>query len=254
MQTAADIIKPHPAAELFPMMSDADLAALMADIEAHGQREPIVLHKGLILDGRHRYAACQKLGIEPRTMEWHGSDDPDAIEAYVNSVNLHRRHLTESQRAMIAARRANMRQGARTDLQPSASLREVSQEEAAKRYHVSERAVNHASAVQKKAAPELAQAVDRGEIRVSTAAELAHLPRDRQRDIAVAGKKAATKAAKQVKARKQASRAAQSTPVTVRESEHDKDLRFLEETWAATCESAHAAFLRKFGFELRAVA
>jgi len=154
-------LKPHPAAELFPMMSDTDLAALTADIEAHGQREPIVLHKGLILDGRHRYAACQKLGVEPRTMEWAGRDDADEIEAYVNSLNLHRRHLTESQRAMIAARRANMRQGARTDLQPSANLPEVSQEEAAKRYHVSERSVRDAAAVQRKAAPELAKAVDK---------------------------------------------------------------------------------------------
>lgn len=246
-------LKPHPAAELFPMMSAADLDALAADIREHGQREPIVLHKGLILDGRHRYAACQTLGIEPRTMEWAGSDDADEIEAYVNSLNLHRRHLTESQRAMIAARRANMRQGARTDLQPSANLPEVSQEEAAKRYHVSERSVRHASALQKKAAPELVQAVDRGEIPVSTAAKLVDLPKDRQRALATAGKKAATKSAKQVEVRRQAQRRPVA-PTAPKETEHDKDLRFLRETWAATCASAHAAFLKELGLSLQVVA
>lgn len=245
--------QPHPAAELFPMMSDADLAALAEDIKANGQREPIILHKGLIVDGRHRYAACQKLGIEPLTKEWWGADDADAIEAYVNSINLHRRHLTESQRAMIAARRATMGHGGDRRSDQAANLRVVSQEEAAKRYHVSERAVNHASAVQKKAAPELVQAVDRGDIRVTTAAELAHLPKDRQRELAAAGKKAATKAAKQAKARKQAQRRTVA-PAAPKETEHDKDLRFLRETWAATCASAHAAFLKELGYPLQVVA
>ncbi len=51
----------HPAAEMFPMMVGGDLAALIADIRDHGQREPIIVHEGLILDGRNRLHACQTL-------------------------------------------------------------------------------------------------------------------------------------------------------------------------------------------------
>lgn len=89
----------HPAAELFPMMPPDELAALAADIEANGLRLPIVMHKGLVLDGRNRLLACEKAGQEIRTQEYHGEDP----SAFVASTNLHRRHLTHAQRVAIAA-------------------------------------------------------------------------------------------------------------------------------------------------------
>jgi ParB-like chromosome segregation protein Spo0J len=89
----------HPAANLFPLMEGDDFAALVADIAEHGQREPIVLHDGLILDGRNRYRACERLGLAPQYCQWDGIGSPTA---YVISLNLHRRHLTSSQRAVIA--------------------------------------------------------------------------------------------------------------------------------------------------------
>ncbi|MPZ31202.1 MAG: DEAD/DEAH box helicase [Rhodospirillales bacterium] len=64
--------QPHPAAEIFPVMADADFAGLVADIKQSGQLEPIVIHDNQILDGRHRYRACEQLGIEPITVEWKG--------------------------------------------------------------------------------------------------------------------------------------------------------------------------------------
>jgi hypothetical protein len=48
----------HPAADLFPMMTDAEPDALGEDMLQHGQREPIILYHGQILDGRNRYRAC----------------------------------------------------------------------------------------------------------------------------------------------------------------------------------------------------
>lgn len=98
----------HPAAEVFPPMSGEEFDGLVADIRKHGQREPIILFAGSILDGRNRYRACQQLGIEPLTVEWGGEG---TIEAFVVSKNLHRRHLNESQRAMVAERLATLKKG-----------------------------------------------------------------------------------------------------------------------------------------------
>ena len=74
---------------------------------------------------------------------------------YVLSLNLHRRHLSESQRAMIAAKIADMKSGTRTDLEPSANLQKVSRAEAAEKLNVSERSVNTAKKVQSQGTAEL---------------------------------------------------------------------------------------------------
>lgn len=100
----------HPVADIFPMMSDAELLDLVEDVRSHGLREPIWLHRdGRIIDGRNRAIACQQLGIEPETRVFEGDDSE--LVAFVVSLNLHRRHLTESQRAMVAARIANLKPG-----------------------------------------------------------------------------------------------------------------------------------------------
>jgi hypothetical protein len=90
----------HPAAALFPLLpvDSPEFGELVADIGEHGLLQPIVLHEGRILDGRNRYRACQHAGVTPRFDEWSG----ESPTAYVLSLNLHRRHLTEDQRAAIA--------------------------------------------------------------------------------------------------------------------------------------------------------
>src|SRR5262245_14218684 len=100
----------HPCAEVFPRMSDSELELLAADIKANGLRESIWVHPGdrSIIDGRNRYLACQRAGVEPTYRTWDGKG---SLIAFVVSLNLHRRHLNESQRAMVAARLANFRHG-----------------------------------------------------------------------------------------------------------------------------------------------
>jgi len=93
--------QPHPHAAIFPLMSADERQELVNDMRAHGQREPICLHDGLILDGRNRYAACQALGIEPRTRVYDGPSDNLSLLNYVLSLNATRRHLTAGQRAAI---------------------------------------------------------------------------------------------------------------------------------------------------------
>lgn len=155
----------HPAAELFPMMAGADLDALVADIREHGQREPIIVHDGLILDGRNRFRACQQLGIEPVTVEWDRSGEPP--EAFVVSMNLHRRHLNESQRAMIAAKLANIKNGAVGRLHEKSGT-QISIPEAAKLLNVSKGLVDEAKVVLAKGTPDEVTAVECGEVAAST--------------------------------------------------------------------------------------
>ena len=97
----------HEYANLFPMLTGETLNALRQDIHIHGVREPVVFLNGAILDGRNRYACAIELGIDFPSVEITGADPL----AFVISHNLHRRHLTESQRASIAARVANMQRG-----------------------------------------------------------------------------------------------------------------------------------------------
>ena len=89
----------HPVADIFPMMDESEYAGLVADIKANGLREPIWLHSGKIIDGRNRYRACCDLNIEPTFRTWDGEG---SLVAFVVSLNLHRRHLTASQRAIVA--------------------------------------------------------------------------------------------------------------------------------------------------------
>lgn len=97
----------HPTAEIFPMMSEGEIQDLAQDIRQNGLREPIWTYQNSIIDGRNRYKACQIASVEPRYREWDGQG---SLIAFVVSLNLKRRHLTESQRAMVAAKLANLQQ------------------------------------------------------------------------------------------------------------------------------------------------
>jgi site-specific DNA-methyltransferase (adenine-specific) len=92
-------MKKHPAADAFPMMDAARLDELKADIAANGQREPITLCDGMILDGRNRYRACLELGIQPLIREYSG--DPWALAWSMNGA---RRDLDATVRALIFKR------------------------------------------------------------------------------------------------------------------------------------------------------
>jgi hypothetical protein len=93
----------HPFADVFPLLEGDDFAKLLEDIREHGQREPVILYDGKILDGRNRYRACLELGIPPRFDHSKASTDDEALRESV-SRNLHRRHLTPTQRALAGAR------------------------------------------------------------------------------------------------------------------------------------------------------
>jgi len=98
----------QPVSEIFPLMTGDAFDGLVADIKANGLREAIWLHEQKIIDGRNRYLACRQCGQEPRFREW---DKSGSLVSFVVSLNLHRRQLNESQRAIVGAKIANMSVG-----------------------------------------------------------------------------------------------------------------------------------------------
>ena len=137
----------HPLADIFPLVEGAEFNELVADIREHGLHEPIVVYDDKILDGRKRLRACEAAGIEPSFTVYTG-DDPIS---YVVSLNLRRRHLSESQRAMVAAKLATLKLG---DNQHSEGLPIGRSSEL---LNVGERSVARAREVQEHGAPELSQ-------------------------------------------------------------------------------------------------
>jgi N6-adenosine-specific RNA methylase IME4/ParB-like chromosome segregation protein Spo0J len=192
----------HPLADVFPLVAGRDFDELVADIRDHGLHEPIVVYEDKILDGRNRLRACEAAGVVPQ-FEIYTGDDP---VAYVVSLNLRRRHLDESQRAMVAAKLATLKQGARTDLSP---IGEMSQGQAATLLNVGKRSVERAAEVRDHGAPELVQAVERGEVSVAAAADVATLPAQEQQEIVARGEREILQAAQKIRERKSEQRRAE---------------------------------------------
>ena len=189
----------HPLADLFPLMEGEEFDALVADIKANGLQEPVVVHEDMILDGRNRFMACEAAGVEPTFVPFLGENPL----AFVISTNLRRRHLNESQRAMVAAKLATLKLG---DNQHSEGLPIGRGSEL---LNVGERSVARAREVRDHGAPELVTAVERGNVSVSAAADVATLPVAEQTEVVAKGEREILAAAKAIRARKAEQRRAE---------------------------------------------
>jgi N6-adenosine-specific RNA methylase IME4 len=186
----------HPLAELFPLIDGQEFAALVEDIRRNGLNEPIVVYEDKVLDGRNRYLACIAADAEPLFVPYRG-DDP---VAFVISLNLRRRHLSESQRAMVAAKLATLNRG---DNQHSEGLPIGRSSEL---LNVGERSVARARDVIEHGAPELQHAVERGDVSVTAAADVATMPRAEQREVVARGEREILEVAREIRAAKAAAR------------------------------------------------
>lgn len=163
----------HPAARLFPLLDSEQTKELAKDIQAHGLHCPIVLHEGAVLDGRNRLIACGIAGVSPRFVAWEQPEGVSPTE-WVLSVNLHRRHLTASQKAAVAAQSlplleeeakarqvATLKKGNEKPDVPKVEQREAgrSVEKAAKIAGVGKQYVSDAKRIQKEAPEEFAKIV-----------------------------------------------------------------------------------------------
>jgi len=163
----------HEYANLFPMMPAADLKSLADDIRSSGLSDSIITFEGKILDGRNRHKACEIAGIAPRFAEYDGTD---ALQ-FVISHNLHRRHLTESQRAMVAAKwaklkhgggRGNQHTGGKSPIGDLAQTETKTRNEAAKLLNVGTSSIDRAKKVINQS-PELVEKIESGEMSVNAA-------------------------------------------------------------------------------------
>lgn len=173
-------IKFHPYSEIFPLIEGAEFDALVEDIKAHGLREKIWIYEGKILDGRNRFLACQKAKVKPHYRKYNGKD----ALAFIVSLNVQRRHLTEAQRAMAAARIATLKLG--TNQHEGASRDAPSQAEAAEKMDVSRSSVQRARKIVERGSKALQEAVESGEVPLKKAAAVVDLPKSQQLAAATA--------------------------------------------------------------------
>jgi hypothetical protein len=214
----------HPLADIFPLMEGAEFDALVADIKANGLREKMDLYKGKIVEGRNRYRALRRLGIDPSAdpkkyfrnaiyahtiggdIAPHEQDNDARVRAYIISKNIHRRHLTAEQKRDVIAK-----------------LLKATPEK-------SDRQIANAT----KASPTTVGAV-RAEMEATG-------------DVSKLDTRTDTKGRKQLaKKPKKATKRKRGKPLEIvpTQNEHERDLEFLHGAWASACESARKQFLQE---------
>lgn len=170
----------HPISEIFPLMGAKEFAELREDIRVNGQRDPITLLDEKILDGRNRYQACRELGVDPIIVTFNGVGTP---LAFVISHNLRRRHLSEGQRAMVAAKLATIDRRGRPG-KNTAPAAFISQGVAADMLNVSVDSVQRATKVVRHGIPDLADRIESDRnFSLTEAARIATQPKARQARI-----------------------------------------------------------------------
>jgi hypothetical protein len=162
----------HQLCTLIPSCTEEEFKELKADIKKTGLRFPIKLFEGKqILDGRSRYNACVELDEEHWPVDFKAEEfigtTADAL-AYVISMNVKRRHLTASQRAIIAARLVTTTLGGDRSVKLPT---EITQENVATLSGVAVKMVTDAKKVLNHSDPELAKKVLNGEVAVAAAAK-----------------------------------------------------------------------------------
>ena len=94
----------HDEALATPRMLEVQYEALKADIEQNGQLDPVVIYRGKIVDGRHRFLILNELNIKTITcFKMPNNSTLSDIKKLVRSKET-RRHETATQLAISALR------------------------------------------------------------------------------------------------------------------------------------------------------
>ena len=91
---------------LLPPLSAEERATLKASIITEGCRDPLIVWRGVIVDGHNRYEICQETGTPFKTTEMQFADDDSAMD-WIDKNQLARRNLTPEQASLARGRRYN---------------------------------------------------------------------------------------------------------------------------------------------------
>lgn len=181
-------LREHPDCGLVPGMREGEYQDLLADVRQRGIVTPLEVTGDVTLDGRHRLRAAKEIGLAElpvREVEL-PADDPGG-RSYMLKAAVLRRHLTDDQRAMIAALWAKTNSKPRGGDRKSDAAKDnaiksphvggfdsgkhvpPAQADAAALMNVSPKKVEVAAAVHK-ADPDLTAKIHNGEIKLSRAA------------------------------------------------------------------------------------
>lgn len=152
-------MRSHKYSNLFPMMNLQEFNGLKRDIKENGLIEDIITFEGTILDGRNRFKACKESKVKPRFKEYNGNNPLQ----FVISTNLKRRHLNESQRAVVGSKLATLSLG--SNQYGTANM--PTQSEAANQLNISERAIRNVKEIQQKA-PKRIKEIEDGKAKVGS--------------------------------------------------------------------------------------
>ena len=166
----------HPLSAAFPAMPESEINDLAESIKKKGLKHPIALYQGMVLDGWHRYLACEIAGVSPRFYDYNGSDPVGEARA----LNLHRRHiLNAGQRALIEVRLSEWAPRGKPAkgemISPLATVQEM-----ATNAETSDRVVQQAKRVEESGTKEVKAAALSGDIQIAKAAAVAKKPKREQ--------------------------------------------------------------------------
>lgn len=215
----------HPAASIFPLMEGDRFQSLVDSIQVHGLQNPIVCSGNVVLDGRNRLRAVEKLRneghqVELRAVQWDCGDNCLTETEWITAQNLDRRHLSED--AYVAAQAALSRilrkeakeRQAKGQAKPGQQSKNPAGRRGKKtgsdqtvrtslRDHKAEDERSTAGQVAKKAGVSLRKA--KQAVKLDQAVEAGVIPEEVQKDV-IAGNKKLRDAVKQVPAKPRAAK------------------------------------------------
>lgn len=198
-------------------LTPAEHEALERSLLTEGCREALILWRDVLIDGHNRYAICSQHDIPFRTVQNDSFDSIEDVKLWMIDNQLARRSVTDFQRGLMALRKkeilaARVVQKTDDELQTEADQAVPfappwnTRQEVARAARVSANTISQIERIQKTAAPELVDAVRSGAISISSAANVASLPKEAQVAAVAGGKKELQQAARQVREQKSAAK------------------------------------------------
>jgi hypothetical protein len=198
-------------------LTPAEHEALERSLLTEGCREALILWQDVLIDGHNRYAICTQHDIPFRTVQNDKFESIEDVKLWMIDNQLARRSVTDFQRGLMALRKkeilaARVVQKTDDELQTEADQSVPfappwnTRQEVARAARVSANTISQIERIQKAAAPELVEAVRSGTISISSAANVASLPREAQVAAVAGGRKELQQAARQVREQKTAAR------------------------------------------------